>query len=128
MIGPTGQTGKNNTRELFSLSVRLEEPEGRLLPHAVLGASVRCFGSAEAGLAALRLVQGIPPGVLRPPFPSLLSTPGQQLLRLGTHAQAAAGCWGGCGGKGWPLLPPPVHTFLPLEKSLPSILIPKICS
>lgn len=69
MSGPTGHIGKNNTGELVSLSACLEEPEGRLLPHAGLGTSLRCFGFAEAGLAALQFVQDIPPGVLLTPIP-----------------------------------------------------------
>lgn len=63
MTGPTGQIEKNNTRELVSLSIWLEDPEGRLLLRVGLGTSYRCFGFAGAGLAALRFVQGIPPGV-----------------------------------------------------------------
>lgn len=65
----TGQIGKNNTRDLVSLSIWLEEPEGCLLLCAGLGTSFRCFGFAEAELAALQFVQGIPHGVLLPPIP-----------------------------------------------------------
>ena len=69
MTGPTGQIGKNNMRELASLSIWLEEPEGRLVLRAGLGMSFRCFGFAETGLAALQFVQDIPHGVLLPPIP-----------------------------------------------------------
>lgn len=128
MTGPTGQIGKNNMRELASLSIWLEEPEGRLLLCAGLGTSFRCFGFAAAGPAALQFVQDIPPGVLLPHIP-----------HPAEHAWAAAplamGERADCGrllerirGKGWPPFPPLVHTFLPLENSLLSILIAETCS
>lgn len=95
MSSPTGHIGKNNTVELVSLSMWLEEPEGHLLLCAGLGTSLRCFGFAEAGLAALRFVQDTPPRVLLTPILPWLSTPGRQLLWQGCRS------WGECGGKGW---------------------------
>uniref|UniRef100_A0A8C9UFN1 Uncharacterized protein n=1 Tax=Serinus canaria TaxID=9135 RepID=A0A8C9UFN1_SERCA len=44
MTGPTGQIGKNNMRELASLSIWLGEPDGRLLLPAGLGMASGVLG------------------------------------------------------------------------------------
>lgn len=73
--GPAGQVGKNNTRELISLSIWLEEPEGRLLLAREHPSDALVLQRQYRLLCSLFRASRLG-GCCCPPFPTLLSTPG----------------------------------------------------